>query len=47
LSSDRSKTDMIVGFLAVLELVKAKAVFLTQEQQFGDIVIGQTSSVNG
>ncbi len=34
-----NKTDMIVSFLALLELVKQQAVFLEQEGTFHDIVI--------
>jgi segregation and condensation protein A len=34
-----SRHAMIVAFLAVLEMVKLQAVALTQEKQFGDILI--------
>jgi segregation and condensation protein A len=35
----RSRSEIIVSFLAVLELVKQQTVFLRQEETFGDIVI--------
>lgn len=34
-----NKTDVIVGFLAVLELVKQHTISIHQAEQFGDIVI--------
>jgi segregation and condensation protein A len=34
-----SRHAMIVAFLAVLEMVKLQAVLLTQEKQFGDILV--------
>lgn len=34
-----NKTDVIVGFLAVLELVKQQSISIHQAEQFGDIVI--------
>lgn len=39
LESSHNKTEVIVGFLALLELVKVKAVGLHQDEAFGDIVI--------
>ncbi len=39
LMRSKSKTDVVVNFLALLELIKARTVFVTQEQAFGDILI--------
>lgn len=39
LARARSKTDLIVNFLAVLELVKREQVVITQSKAFGDIEI--------
>ncbi len=39
LSSSENKTELIVGFLAVLELVKQKTVMLKQDDMFGEILI--------
>ncbi len=39
LEDSQNKTEVIVGFLALLELVKQKTVRLTQQEQFGDIMI--------
>lgn len=38
-ASGGNKTDMIVSFLALLELLKLKSIHLEQEESFGDIVI--------
>ncbi len=42
LQDSQSRTEVIIGFLALLELVKQKAVFLKQKQSFNDIVIEKT-----
>lgn len=39
LQASQNRTEVIIGFLALLELVKQKAVFLKQKQSFNDIVI--------
>lgn len=39
LESSTNKTEVIVGFLALLEMVKAKTIGLSQEEAFGDIRI--------
>lgn len=39
LSSARNRTEVIVSFLAVLELVKQQAVAVRQEEGFGDIIL--------
>ena len=38
-----NKTEVIVGFLALLEIMKTKTVALSQEEQFGDIMINRVS----
>lgn len=38
-SSQTNKTDMIVSFLALLELLKLQVIHLDQEESFGDIII--------
>jgi segregation and condensation protein A len=43
INNSRNKTDVIVSFLALLELVKQKTVFLEQEQGFGDIIISKVA----
>lgn len=35
----RSKTEVVTGFLAILELTKLKKIQLEQEKQFGDLII--------
>jgi chromatin segregation and condensation protein Rec8/ScpA/Scc1 (kleisin family) len=35
----RSRADVVVGFLALLELVKQGAIDVTQGERFGDITI--------
>jgi segregation and condensation protein A len=42
LADTENKTDMIIGFLAILELVKQKSLFLEQDNTFGDIIISRT-----
>lgn len=37
----RNKTEVIVSFLALLELVKQQEIMFSQETQFGDIIIEQ------
>lgn len=44
LKSSKSKTDIIVTFLAVLELVKQRSVAVVQEKVFDDIVIQKIDS---
>lgn len=39
LTNARNKTEVIVGFLALLELVKQKSIYLRQDETFSDIVI--------
>lgn len=39
LQSSQNKTEVIVGFLAMLELVKQRMIGLRQQESFGDIVI--------
>ena len=39
LENSRNRTEIIVSFLALLELFKQKTVFLKQESAFGDIVV--------
>lgn len=39
LSDARNKTEVIVSFLAILELLKQRAVFLRQKESFSDILI--------
>lgn len=39
LKKSKSKTEVVVNFLALLELIKARMVFVKQDQAFGDIVI--------
>lgn len=42
LHSQKNKTEMIMGFLALLELVKQQTVSLNQQENFGDILIKRT-----
>ena len=42
LSKKRSKTYVIVSFLAVLELMKSGMIKIIQEDTFGDILIEMT-----
>ena len=42
LGDANNKTDIIVGFLAILELVKQKSLYLEQDSTFGDIIISRT-----
>jgi segregation and condensation protein A len=39
LENRRNRTEVIVGFIALLELVKQRSVLLKQDATFGDIVI--------
>lgn len=39
IEESQNKTDVIVSFLAILELVKQKEIFLKQEDTFADIMI--------
>lgn len=43
--SSRNKTEVIVSFLALLELVKQRSAFLHQEGTFGDIAIEATETL--
>lgn len=43
LDSSQNKTEVIVGFLALLELVKAQVVGLSQDETYGDILIQRVS----
>ena len=47
LKEAKSKTEVIVTFLALLELTKQRIVSLDQEQHFADIVIKQYEHANG
>lgn len=42
LEQRRNKSEIIVSFLAILELVKQREVTLTQEGNFGDIFVNRT-----
>lgn len=44
LRSAENKTDVIVSFLALLEMVKQRAVIVTQEGLFSDMTIEQSKS---
>lgn len=44
LSSSESKTEVVVTFLALLELIKTKSIEVTQDQLFGDLSIEKISS---
>lgn len=44
LENARNKTEIIVAFLALLELVKQQEAHYTQESQFGDILIGSSDA---
>lgn len=39
LKGSQSKTEVVVNFLALLELIKARTVFVEQDEAFGEIVI--------
>jgi len=41
LADVQNRTEVIVGFLALLELVKQKSVALDQDDNFGDIIINK------
>jgi len=41
LADVQNKTDVIVGFLAILELVKQKSLYLEQDEMFGDTMISR------
>jgi segregation and condensation protein A len=43
---EKSKSEIVSGFLAILELSKQKRVFLEQKKQFDDIVIRRTEWEN-
>ena len=44
LSSAESRTEVIVSFLALLELVKQRTVTVSQESMWGDITIAQAEA---
>lgn len=44
LSDARNKTEVIVSFLAILELLKQRNIFLRQEESFSDIVVERVST---
>ena len=46
LSTAQSKTEVIVSFLALLELVKQRSVSVTQSGQFDDITINKLDNVS-
>ena len=46
LSDAKNKTEVIVSFLALLELVKMKVISLKQDEGFGDIVVQKTALIN-
>ncbi len=44
LTDAKSKTELIVSFLALLELIKQKEIAVTQEGLFDDMMIGKINS---
>lgn len=44
IGKSRNKTDIVVTFLSILELIKQKTIFCVQTQSFDDIVIHHTPS---
>ncbi len=46
-SSVASRSEMVVTFLAVLELIRMKQLTVRQEQGFGEIVIEKVKELNG
>ncbi len=42
----QNKTEVIVSFLALLELVKMKVISLKQDEGFGDIIVQKTALIN-
>ena len=42
-TKDTTKGEMVVTFMALLELIKTKEVIITQEEMFGDIIIAKGS----
>jgi len=47
LDEANNKTEIIVSFLAILELVKQRSIFLTQDSTFGDISMESVSDEKG
>jgi len=45
LASAQSRTEIVVSFLALLELVKQRSVVVRQDSQFNDIVIDKADAV--
>jgi segregation and condensation protein A len=39
----RSKTEVVTGFLAILELTKLKKIRLVQEKQFGELIVHRST----
>lgn len=39
ISQSQNRTEIIISFMALLELMKLRAVALTQEEHFGDIIV--------
>jgi segregation and condensation protein A len=46
LKGSRSKTEVVVNFLALLELVRARTVHVEQDEAFGEIVIKRAETIN-
>lgn len=46
LKHSKNKTEMIVNFLAMLELIKQRDIFAEQEEMFGDIMIGKEAGAS-
>ena len=45
IANTKSKTEIVVSFLAILELIKQKEVAVTQDSLFSDILISRNSNV--
>ena len=43
LESSQNRTEVIVGFIALLELFKDKTIAITQDENFGDIMINSAA----
>lgn len=41
ISDSKSRTEVIVSFLAILELIKQNSIFLKQDESFGDIELSK------
>ncbi|MEK9130261.1 MAG: segregation/condensation protein A [Patescibacteria group bacterium] len=42
-NSSKSKVEIIVNFLALLELIKQKHIFVIQEENFREIIISKNN----